>query len=180
MRADAQRNYLKIIEAAREAFREKGYDAPLDEIARRAGVGAGTVYRHFPTKEALYDTIMDTWIDKVGAATDRAIEGDRAPREVMLGWLETYVDLISTYKGGPAKITAAMGDDESSLLAKCQILIGANQRVIDFLGPALRPDADPLQVARLAGGVAVVADLSDLNNSTTTALLEVVADGLLV
>jgi AcrR family transcriptional regulator len=179
VRADAQRNYLRIIEAARDAFREKGYDAPLDEIARRAGVGAGTVYRHFPTKDALYDTIMDTWIDKVGAATERVVSLDASPRTVLLRWLETYVDLISTYKGGPAKVTVAMGDDDSPLLTKCQILVGANQHVIDRLGAALRPGADPLRVARLAGAVAVVADLSDLDSSTTTALLEVVADGLL-
>ena len=60
MRADAQRNHDRIVEVAREVFREQGYDASLDEVAKRAGVGPGTLYRHFPTREDLLDAIMQT------------------------------------------------------------------------------------------------------------------------
>src|SRR6201996_8736357 len=65
LRADAQRNYDKIVEVARVLFREKGADASLDEIAKRAGVGPGTLYRHFPNRDALLDAIMQCWVDRV-------------------------------------------------------------------------------------------------------------------
>ena len=55
MRADARRNYARLVDAARTAFTENGVDAPLDDIARRAGVGAGTLYRHFPTRDSLVE-----------------------------------------------------------------------------------------------------------------------------
>ena len=73
MRADAQRNYDRIVEVAREVFREQGYDASLDLVAKRAGVGAGTLYRHFPTRDDLLDAIMQSWVDRVDEATDKAL-----------------------------------------------------------------------------------------------------------
>ncbi len=73
MRADAQRNRDKLVEVARQVFREKGYDAPLDEIAKRAGVGAGTLYRHFPTRDALHDAVMQAWADNVMVAAEKAL-----------------------------------------------------------------------------------------------------------
>ena len=80
MRADAQRNRERLIEAAREVFREQGYDASLDEVAKRAGVGAGTLYRHFPSRDVLMDAIMQSWVDRVNDAADKVLvhEGDAA------------------------------------------------------------------------------------------------------
>lgn len=179
MRADAARNREKIIDAARRVFREKGYDAPLDEIARAAGVGPGTLYRHFATKDDLMDAVMQSWVDKVHAATEKALAAEGDPRDVLLGWFGTYVDLVSTYKGNPAKLTAAMGDPESPMVNKCRVLAEANQQVIDHLGDSLRPGVEPIQLARLAGGVAAVADQSDLSDEAVRPMLEVIADGLL-
>src|ERR1700752_3186167 len=110
VRADARRNYDRIVEVAREVFREQGYDASLDEIAKRAGVGPGTLYRHFPKRENLLDAIMQSWVDRVNETTDKALAHEGSDRELLLGWFEDYVALISLHKGGPAKITAAMGD----------------------------------------------------------------------
>ena len=179
MRADAKRNYDKIVEVARQVFREKGYDAPLDEIAKKAGVGAGTLYRHFTTKDALLDAVMQAWVDSVGVATDKALAREGSPRDVLVGWFETYVHLVSSYKGNPAKITAALGDPDSPILTKCQVLTSANGRVVEHLGGSLRPGVDPIQMARLVGGVATVADQADLPSQAVRPLLEVVADGLL-
>lgn len=180
MRADAKRNYDKIVEVARQVFREKGYDAPLDEIAKRAGVGAGTLYRHFPTKDALIDAVMQAWVDSVDVATEKALAREGSPRDVLVGWFDTYVHLVSTYKGNPAKITAAMGDPSSPIRTKCQVLAAANGRVVERLGDALRPGVDSIQMARLVGGVAAVADQAELAPEAVRPLLEVVADGLLV
>jgi len=87
MRADAQRNRDRIVEVARELFREHGYDASLDEIAKRAGVGPGTLYRHFPNRDALLDAIMQSWVDRVNEATEKALAFEGPDRELLIGWL---------------------------------------------------------------------------------------------
>ena len=83
MRADARRNYDKILATARVVFTERGTDASLDEIAKRAEVGPGTLYRHFPTREALVDALMQDWTDRVAADADAAI-ATGAPAPAML------------------------------------------------------------------------------------------------
>ncbi len=181
MRADAKRNYDRIVEVARDVFREQGYDASLDLVAKRAGVGAGTLYRHFPTRDALLDAMMQSWVDRVEVAAAKAVAHEGTPRDLLLLWFEEYVALISLHKGGPAKITSAMGDAESPIRTKCEVLRGAGDRVITRLREqdALRDDVDSLQVARLVGGVAAVADQADLEPAAVRPMLEVVADGLL-
>ena len=179
MRADAKRNYDKIVATAREVFREKGYDAPLDEIAKRAGVGPGTLYRHFPTREALMDAVMQAWVDLVETAAEKALANEGEPREVLVGWFEAYVGLISSYKGSPAKLTSALGNPDSPIRTKCQVLTAANDRIVERLGDAVRPGVDGLQIGRIVGGVATVADQSELPPSALRPMLEVVADGLL-
>ena len=181
MRADAQRNRDRIVEVAREMFRERGYDVPLDDVAKRAGVGPGTLYRHFPNRDALLDAVMQSWVDRVTDATDKALAREGSDRDFLLGWFETYVALISLHKGGPAKITQAMGDETSPIMTKCQVLTRATQRVVDELEArdALRDDVDALQMTRLVGGVATVADQGDLDADAVRPLLAVVADGML-
>ncbi len=179
MRADAQRNRAKIVDAARLAFRDKGYDAPLDEIAKMAGVGPGTLYRHFPNRESLMDAVMQTWVDNVAVATDKALATQGSARDVLLTWLKSYVKLVSTYKGNPAKITAAIDDPSSPIAHKCTTLKAANLRIIERLDGGLRPGVDSTQLARLIGGVAAVADQSDLSEEQTLPLLEILANGLL-
>jgi AcrR family transcriptional regulator len=180
MRADAKRNYDRIVEVARQVFREQGYDASLDEVAKRAGVGPGTLYRHFPNRDALLDAIMASWVARVDEAVEKTLAHEGPPRDLLLAWFQEYVRLISMHKGGPAKITSAMGDPDSPIHTKCQVLRGAHEKVIDRLREehALRDDVETLQVIRLVGGVATVADQGDLDETAVRPLLEVVADGL--
>jgi AcrR family transcriptional regulator len=180
MRADAIRNYDRLVEAAREVFREQGYDASLDEVAKRAGVGPGTLYRHFPNRDALLDAIMQSWVDSVEEAVEKTLAFEGPPRDLLLGWFQEYVRLISLHRGGPAKITSAMNDPDSPIRNKCQVLRGAHDRVIAALREqdALREDVETLQVIRLVGGIATVADQSQLDDGAVLPLLEVVADGL--
>lgn len=181
MRADAKRNYDRIVEVAREVFREQGYDASLDEVAKRAGVGPGTLYRHFPKRENLLDAIMQSWVDRVTETADKALAHEGSDRDLLVNWFEEYVALISQHKGGPAKLTSAMGDPDSPIRTKCQVLAEANGRVLDRLRDdgVLRDDVEPIQVCRLIGGVATVADQSDLEPTAVRPMIEVVADGLL-
>lgn len=181
VRADAKRNYDRIVEAARIAFRERGYDTSLDQIAKEAGVGPGTLYRHFPTRDDLIDAVMQSWVDHVEETADKVLTHEGGPRELLLAWFEEYVRLISVHKGGPAKITGAMGDDASPIRTKCEVLQGAGGRVLDRLRKegAVRDDVTPLQLARLVGGIATVADQSGLDVVAVRPMLKVVADGLL-
>jgi AcrR family transcriptional regulator len=181
VRADAKRNYDRIVEVARTAFRERGYDTSLDQIAKEAGVGPGTLYRHFPTRDDLIDAVMKAWVDHVEETADKALTHEGGPRDVLLNWFEEYVRLISVHKGGPAKITGAMGDETSPIRSKCQVLQSAGGRVLDRLREedAVRDDVTPLEVARLVGGIAAVADQSGLEPAAVRPMLEVVADGLM-
>jgi len=182
MRADAKRNRERIVEAAREVFREQGYDASLDAVAKRAGVGPGTLYRHFATREDLVDAILQSWVTRVEETVEKTLAFEGPPRDLLLNWFETYVALVSAYKGSPAKITSAIGNPDSPIMTKCQTLVAANERVLGRLADeqALREGTDAVQVSRLVGGVATVADNADLSAESVRPLLEVVADGLLV
>ena len=181
MRADAQRNRERIIEVARTVFREQGYDASLDEVAKRAGVGPGTLYRHFPKRENLIDAIMQSWVASVNDAADKALVSEGSSRDVLMTWFTEYVGLLSLHTGGPATITTAMGDPSSPISHKCQVLRTSTDRVVDRLRDekALRDDVDSLQIARLVGGVATIADQGELDEAAVRPMLEVIADGLL-
>ena len=181
MRADAQRNYDKIVAAAAEVFTERGMDAPLDEIATRAEVGPGTLYRHFATREDLIDAVVKSWMAQIDAAATEAVESDEPTREVLQKWFSTYVTRISRNRGGPSKFATAMGNPESPIFSKCEVLRLANDRVLTRLRDkgALRSDVDALEVCRIIGGVAVVADQAELKESDVTSMLGVVIDGLL-
>lgn len=178
MRADAARNRDKIVEAARGLFRERGYDVPMDDIAKAAGVGPGTLYRHFPNKETLVDAVLQAWADGVQQRVDDVLEQGGDARALLLRWFEEYVALISVHRGGPAKITGAMDDDDSPIAHKCKVLRGANDQVIERLAGHLRPGVDSLQLARLVGGVAGVADQGGLPTEAVRPMLEVLVDGL--
>jgi AcrR family transcriptional regulator len=181
VRADAQRNYDRIIEVARQVFAERGTDASMDEIAKRSGVGPGTLYRHFPNRDTLYDALMKDWVARVHASADKAVASELPARDLLLGWFEDYVHHISAHRGGPAKITSAMDDAASPMHRKCQALTESNAKVlarVRELG-ALRDGTDSVQVCRLVGGIATVADQGGLGHDAVRPLLEVVADGLL-
>jgi AcrR family transcriptional regulator len=182
MRADAQRNYDRIVEVARQVFREQGYDASLDEIAKRADVGPGTLYRHFPNREVLHNAVMQSWVDQIQTAAGKAVASEQPPRELLIAWFEDFIAQITAHRGGAAKITSAMGQQDSPIAHKCQVLADANGRVLERLAAegALPADVDSIQVCRLVGGVASIADQGELDPAAVRPLLEVIADGLLV
>ncbi len=179
MRADARRNFDKILATARLVFTERGTDASLDEIAKRAGVGPGTLYRHFPTREALVDALMKDWTDRVAADADAAIATGLPARDMLMAWFEHFIDHITLHRGAANKIAAAMDDPSSPMYRKCRVMADANRRVLAHLDGRgeLRPGVDPVNVMRLVSGVASVADCSRADLDVTP-MLEVVVDGL--
>ena len=182
LRADAQRNYDKIVETARAMFRERGADASLDEIAKRAGVGPGTLYRHFPTREALFDAVMRDWADRINADSDEAAASELPPREALSGWFSKFVENVGIYHGAAAKVMAAMDDPTSPIYRKCQVLVGANQKVLDSVRDkgALRDGVDAREVMRIVSGIATVVDQSGIKADDAEPMLAIVLDGILV
>ena len=181
LRADAQRNYDKIVEVARALFREKGADASLDEIAKRAGVGPGTLYRHFPTRDALVDAVMKDWADRVQGDAQQVLDGGLPPREALTTWLHRLVEHMSRYQGAPAKFASALDDPGTPMHHKCTALMAANATVFDALDAqgALRAGVDPRDVVRMVTGIAAAAERSGLGQETATPMLAIVADGVL-
>lgn len=181
MRADAKRNRDRLVEVAHVVFKERGMDAPLDEIAKRAGVGPGTLYRHFPTREALHDAVMQSWVDHVFEHVDKALAAEGESRDRLMAWFTELVQMLTKHKGAAGRITASIGVPDSPIRSKCEIYSDANQRVLDALSDegAFRHDVENLQVFRLVGGVANMADQANLSDDDVRPMLEVVADGLL-
>ena len=182
MRADAKRNYDRIVEVAREVFREQGYDASLDEVAKRAGVGPGTLYRHFPNRDALLDAIMQSWVDRVDEAADKALAHEGSPRDLLLAWFEEYVAADQPAQGRPGQDhLGAWATPTPRSSPSARSCAARSDRIVDRLrerARAARATSRPLQMTRLVGGVATVADQSDLDEAAVRPLLEVVADGL--
>jgi AcrR family transcriptional regulator len=112
-RADAQRNRQRVLEAAKQAFTRHGGNASLDDIAKDAGVGAGTLYRHFPTRDALIEAVYRTEVEKLAAAEGK-FAASLPPLEALRAWMLLFVDYIeakhiiapalNTYAGGASKL----------------------------------------------------------------------------
>src|SRR5246500_1578951 len=96
-RADAQRNRERILEVAKEAFTRSGANTSLDDIAKEAGVGPGTLYRHFPTREELLEAVYRSEVEKLAAA-ERKFAETMPPLEALRAWMLLFVDYIATKK----------------------------------------------------------------------------------
>jgi AcrR family transcriptional regulator len=181
LRADAQRNRDRLIETARALFRERGADCSLDEVAKRAGVGAGTLYRHFPTREDLIDAVMKDWADRVLADAEQVAAAGLSPRETLRTWFQRFVANVGVYQGAARKVLAAVDDPSSPIYRKCQVLALANEQVIAHLRDvgALRDGVDAREVLRLVSGVSAVVDNSGLKEGQAEPMLAIVIDGVL-
>jgi len=134
-RADAQRNRDHILDVAEQHFAEHGVMGSLDAIAKRAGVGAGTLYRHFPTREALLAALLAARDDALVARRDAAREGADSAAEALHEWLSALVDWAGAFDGLPEPLRAAMTAEASPLALTCQGYITTTD---DFLSAAQR------------------------------------------
>jgi AcrR family transcriptional regulator len=116
-RADARRNYEKVLSAARQAFAEGGESTALEEIARRAGVGIGTLYRHFPNRQALLEAL---YVDEVEEMCRSAAELDGSdPWEALNGWFERFIAYIGTKRALAAELSNYL-DQDAPLFQVCR------------------------------------------------------------
>ncbi len=165
-RADAQRNRDRVLEVAREAFTRLGADASLDDIAKQAGVGAGTLYRHFPTRDELLKEVYRSEVEKLASA-ERKFAETMPPLQALRAWMLLFVDYIATKKiiapalnnivGGPSKVFEASHD---RIWGAIRALVKRAIKSGD-----IRRDLDPLDLLRALIGVANVASSPDWQQS---------------
>ena len=146
-RTDAQRNRESILEVAKEAFTRSGANASLDDIAKEAGVGAGTLYRHFPTRDALIEAVYRTEVEKLAAA-EKSFSESLPPIEALRAWMLLFVDYIATKQIiGPALNSLVGGPSKLYEVSRAQI-----QGAIDSLvrraikNRDMRRDVEPSQL----------------------------------
>jgi AcrR family transcriptional regulator len=165
-RADAQRNRERILEVAKEAFTRSGANTSLDDIAKQAGVGAGTLYRHFPTRDELLEAVYRTEVEKLAAA-ERKFAETLPPIEALRAWLLLFVDYIATKQiiapalnslvGGPSKVL------EASYAQVWEAIRALVKRAIK--SGDIRKDLDPIDLLRALLGVAKMATSPDWEQS---------------
>jgi AcrR family transcriptional regulator len=154
-RADAQRNRMRLLETAKIAFAEKGSGANLDEIARIAGVGAGTLYRHFPTRDALIEAVYRNETEQLVAAAAHLAEA-RAPAAALREWLLLFVDYMATKHDIYEALNSIVGGTAELHSASTEQMKRAIAKLIDraVASGEVRLDVDPLDLLRALAGVA--------------------------
>jgi AcrR family transcriptional regulator len=174
-RADALRNRAKLITAAREVFAENGTSASLEDIARRAEVGIGTLYRHFPSRHALLEAV---YVDEFEAmASAAAALADLPPWDALATWLRQFVGYAATKRALAEELLAYIDSDADVFRASREAINGAGEPLLARAQQAgvVRPDASFIDVARMVGGIAAIraADPGQIDR-----ILELALDGL--
>jgi AcrR family transcriptional regulator len=176
LRADALRNRQKLVDAARATFAADGTSAPLEDIADRAGVGIGTLYRHFPTRQALLEAVYVGEIEAIARAANELVEAD--PWDALAAWLRQYLAFAATKRA----LTEALLEVEAdaNVLAACRTMLAdAGTGLIERAQEAgvLRGDVAFMDVARIVSGIAVSPSADDEQKER---MLQIVLDGLRV
>jgi AcrR family transcriptional regulator len=165
-RSDAQRNRERILDVAKEAFTHSGASTSLDDIAKRAGVGPGTLYRHFPTRDELLEAVYRTEVEKLAAA-ERKFAETLPPIDALRSWMLLFVDLIATKRIiAPALLTLAGGKSKMFEASHGQMWEAIRALVKRAIKSGdIRKDLDPIDLLRALIGVANVATSPDWQQS---------------
>jgi AcrR family transcriptional regulator len=178
LRADARRNRQRLLEVAVRAFSERGADASLEGIAREAGVGIGTLYRHFPTREALIEAAYRNELARVCDNTTELL-AEFPPDKAMRVWMDRFVDYLIT-KDGLAEalraVVASGADPYAESLDRISTAIGTLLHAGADAG-VLRSDVDPLDVGFSLGGVLLVTSGTGQRDRAGR-MLDLLLDGL--
>jgi len=177
-RADARLNHARLLEAASEAFADKGADAPLEDIAKRAGVGIGTLYRHFPTRLDLQAATYRNQITTMCGDVSELLE-QTTPEQAFFTWMRILSDYLASKRGLSKAVVEALGKD-SDLVSSCWLTMrDTTERTLNAAQQAglIRPDVSAIDVMRLAHGVLTAAEHAP---DQAPRLLSIVLDGLRV
>jgi AcrR family transcriptional regulator len=156
LRADAKRNRELLMSAARAAFSEKGAAASLEDIARRAQVGVGTLYRHFPTRQALLEAV---YVDEVEALCRSAVDfADREPWDALVLWFDRFVDYVGTKRALADEMMATVSADAAVFRQCHDAIFAAGEPLLARAKEAgvVRPDVEFMDVIRMVSGVTMI------------------------
>jgi len=179
LRADAQRNRDKLLIAATEAFAEDGEDIALEAVAARAGVGIGTLYRHFPSRDALVVAAYQQEVDSLSAAAGDLLDSQPAD-EALSRWLERFADYIAAKRSMGDALRTAVSSSDAAVFVDCRGRILDALRLLLAAGAAdgtLRPDVDPEDVMRVVNAIWYVPAGPEWR-ATIGRMLDLVIDGL--
>ena len=178
LRADAQRNRLRVLEAAEAVFASEGISVPVDVIAEKAGVGVGTLYRHFPTKEKLFEAILIQRLEEL-VADARSRLGSDHPGAAFFGFLHHLVDevvlkrdFILAMSGAGVEFEVVAADAKEDLQKAVTDLLRAAQAA-----GAVRDDVSGAVVLSLVGGTCIAAE-GHHQEAAPLDLLQIICDGL--
>lgn len=179
MRADARRNYDRLLTEARAAFATHGTDASLEDVARRAGVGIGTLYRHFPNRHALLSAVFE---DAVNDLLSRARELQTAPEPctALVTWLREVVAHAGEYRG-LARALMSVSSDRASALARCSTpMREAGTALLTRAQQAgrIRADVEMGDLLQLTHAIALAAEESPADPQLPDRLLDLTLRGL--
>jgi AcrR family transcriptional regulator len=176
-RADARRNHDQILVAAAEVFAERGIEAPLEEIARRAGVGIGTLYRHFPNRDALNEAVYRREVETLCSGID-ALLADNPPDVALREWMARFAGYVARKRGMAVALKSALGADNELFTYSHRRIREAIGSLVDAAVAAgtIRPDVDPDDLLRGMSGICMASDLP--GGDRTARLIDLLVDGL--
>jgi AcrR family transcriptional regulator len=156
LRADAKRNRALLLDAARAAFTERGSDASLEDIARRACVGIGTLYRHFPSRQALIEAV---YVDEVEALCRSAgSHPELPPWAALVAWFDRFVDYVATKRALIEEMVATIGQDAQVFRTCHEAIFAAGEPLLERAKAAgdVRPDVEFMDVIRMVSGITMI------------------------
>ena len=178
LRADAQRNRDNLLSAATEAFADDGEDVALEAIAERAGVGIGTLYRHFPSREALVAAAYRNEVDALCAAAADLL-ASLPPDQALHAWADRFADYIATKRSMGAALRSVAGSDSPLFTETRERITGALRMLLDagIAARTLRADVDPKDVVRIMCGIWYMPACPEWR-ADVGRMLDLVIDGL--
>ena len=178
-RADAVRNRELVLEAAKAVFSAGGPEASLEAVARKAGVGIGTLYRHFPTREALYEAVYRREVEQLADLAEQLKNDEAPPTEALRRWLHSNVEFVATKKGMSAALALAAHNSSELSAYSLERLTRAVGALLDRAAAAgeIRADISPEDLLRALVGMCYLHDQPGWQASVLR-LLDVFVDGM--
>jgi AcrR family transcriptional regulator len=177
-RADGERNRARLIETAKQAFASAGGGASLDQIAREAGVGIGTLYRHFPTRDALIEAVYRRETDALLAAS-LSLAAGHPPLDALREWLRLFIDFMATKQGMAEALKTLIGGTDALYSDATERVTEALDRLVSAAEAegAIRMDIEPTDLLRAIAGVMNLSPGKDWKRSAIR-MVDVLLDGL--
>ncbi len=178
-RADAVRNRERVLEAAKAVFSSGGADASLEAVARTAGVGIGTLYRHFPTREALFEAVYRREVQHLGDVAEKLKVQKMQPVEALRQWMRSNVKFVATKKGMSAALALAVDKNSKLVSSSSDRLARAVGGLLDraIAAGEIRDDISPEDLLRALVGMCYMHDQPGWQTSVLR-LVDVFIDGL--